>query len=197
MVKSLWTHECKRVTAEMFVLFVLGFPSQVFRLSDVSWWAGAKTKTHSTNRRLNPTLIKPRPSCPRLHTHFSSTPSQVPASVSQRVTAGAHTPESLSRVPGGISGACSSITLGSDKHTHVSRCIFFALPVSAGPSNHLWSTTQFPPLLFTTHADGFQITVPSSRWCQRHSAPRPHQTLHLPPRMSWFHNVFWTRPAQV
>lgn len=83
------------------------------------------------------TLIKPRPSCPRLHTHFSSTPSQVPASVSQRVTTGAHTPESLSRVPGGISGACSSITLGSDKHTHVSRCIFSALPVSAGPSNHL------------------------------------------------------------
>lgn len=42
----------------------------------------------------------------------------------------------------------------------------------------------------STHAKNLQTTLPSSRWCQWHSAQRPHQTLHHPLLMSWFHNAF-------
>lgn len=40
------------------------------------------------------------------------------------------------------------------------------------------------------HADDFQITLPSSRWCQWHNAQRLHLTHHHPLVISWFHNAF-------
>lgn len=127
------------------------------------------------------TLIKLRPSCRAFTPSFLPHPPKF-SRASHRggflvLTLLSPCPECL----GESLGHVGALLLVQINRTHVSRCIF----------------SQFLPLLFTTHADDFQITVPSSRWCQRHSAPRPHQTLHLPPLMSWFHNVFWTQPAQV
>lgn len=197
-------HECKRVTAGMFVVFVLGFPSQVFQLSDMSSWAAAKTKTHSTSRSETITwsiiypsaLIKPRPSCCAFTPIFLPHPPKFQRASLRGgflvLTPLSHCPEWL-----GESLHVRALLRVQINRTQESRCIFFALPVSAGPSNHLWSTILISTAFIHHTCNDFQITVPSSRWCQRHSAPRPHQTLHLPPLMSWFHNVFWTRPVQV
>lgn len=129
------------------VPFVLGFPSQVFWLSDVSWWAAAKTKTHSTNRSETITWsirsslhLDQTPSLlSRLHTRFTSTPSQVLVSVRGGflvLTPLTHRPECL----GESLGHVRALPRCQINGTHESRCMFFALPASAGPSDHLWST---------------------------------------------------------
>lgn len=65
--------------------------------------------------------------------------------------------------------------------------------IRCSPHHHVLSFTHNACLVFfppTHHADDPQMSLPSSRWCQWHSAHRPRKNRHHPLLISWFHNKF-------
>lgn len=46
------------------------------------------------------------------------------------------------------------------------------------------------PPFFCSFQKHLEVTLPSSRWCQKRTAQQPHPARHHPPMISWFHTRF-------